>query len=287
VVSSPPVGPAAPPLAGAVAVPADAAAPDDGAGVEGAMDGVTDGTVDGVIDGATVDTLLRGRVTLFQPERGFRSSLDPLLLARFLAPPFGRFLDIGCGTGALSFALAAIDPESTGVAVEIQPRLARLAAAGRERNGLTARLEMVEGDVRRLSARLGAARFDLVATNPPFRPIAGGVASPDEERALANHEVALTLDQWLDVAAAAVRPAGRVGVVYAADRLPELLAGLAARALQPVRLRCVHPRADRPAGRVLVEAQRASRRPLAIEPPLVVHEAGGGFTAEARRMLEG
>jgi tRNA1(Val) A37 N6-methylase TrmN6 len=236
--------------------------------------------------GATVDTLLRGRVTLLQPERGFRSSLDPVLLARFLEPPFGRFLDIGCGTGALSFTLAAIDPAAHGTAVEIQPRLARLAAAGRDRNGLGGRVEIVEGDIRRLAARIGAARFDLVATNPPFRPVEGGVSSPDEERAVAHHEVALTLEQWLDAAALAVRPGGRVGVVYAAPRLAELLAGLAARALQPVRLRCVHPRADRPAGRVLVEAQRASRRPLVIEPPLVVHaDDGGAFTAEVAQML--
>ena len=37
-------------------------------------------------DEITTDTLLRGRVTLLQPRRGFRSSLDPVLLARFLAP---------------------------------------------------------------------------------------------------------------------------------------------------------------------------------------------------------
>src|SRR6185295_14022809 len=87
-------------------------------------------------DDVTTDTLLRGRVTLLQPRRGFRSSLDPVLLARFLAPPFGYFLDIGCGTGALAFTLAAIDGAASGVGVELQPRLARLAAAGRDRNGL-------------------------------------------------------------------------------------------------------------------------------------------------------
>src|SRR5437764_7444189 len=99
-------------------------------------------------DDTTVDTLLRGRVTLLQPKRGFRSSLDPVLLARFLAPPYGRFLDIGCGTGALSFSLLAGDARATGAGVELQPRLARLAALGRERNGVGERFTMIEGDVR-------------------------------------------------------------------------------------------------------------------------------------------
>jgi tRNA1(Val) A37 N6-methylase TrmN6 len=230
-------------------------------------------------------------VTLFQPQRGFRSSLDPVLLARFIAPPLGRFVDIGCGTGALSFMLMAVDPAASGVGVELQPRLAQLAAAGRDSNQLAGRLEIIEGDVRRLVSqrrdpRLRGGGFDLVATNPPFRPVARGLSSPDEERALANHEVALSLAEWLDCAAELVRPGGRVGVIYPAERLAELLAGMSARELQPVRLRTVHPHADRPARRVLVEAQRASRRALTIEPPLVVHAADGNrFTPEVDRML--
>jgi tRNA1Val (adenine37-N6)-methyltransferase len=237
--------------------------------------------------GTTVDTLLRGRVTLIQPQRGFRSSLDPVLLARFLAPPFGRFVDIGCGTGALSFTLLADDADATGVGVELQPRLARLAARGREHNRFGERFEIREGDVRTLAGALAARPFDLVATNPPFRPLARGLSSPDEERALANHEVALSLSEWLDCAVALVRPGGRLGVVYPAGRVAELLAGMTARDLSPVRLRSVHPFAGRAAGRVLVEAQRGSRRTLTIEPSLIVHSGQGNrFTAEAETMLD-
>src|SRR6185436_3580531 len=58
----------------------------------------------------TADTLRAGRVRIFQPARGARMSLDPVLLEGFLAPPHGRFLDIGCGSGALSFLLLARDP---------------------------------------------------------------------------------------------------------------------------------------------------------------------------------
>src|SRR5437764_8360012 len=108
-------------------------------------------------DDTTVDTLLRGRVTLLQPKRGFRSSLDPILLARFLAPPHGRFLDIGCGAGALSFTLLADDPAARGLGIELQPRLARLADLGRAHNRVGERFEVVEGDVRALARGLPAA----------------------------------------------------------------------------------------------------------------------------------
>jgi tRNA1Val (adenine37-N6)-methyltransferase len=235
----------------------------------------------------TVDTLLGGRVTLLQPAHGFRASLDPILLASFVAPPFGRFLDIGCGTGAVSFVLLARDPAATGVGVELQAPLAALATEARARNDWIDRLDVRTGDVRALARELGAARFDLVITNPPFRPVGDGNVSPHEARALSNHEVTLTLAEWVDVAARNVRPGGRVAVIFPADRALELGAALRAHDLSPARLRFVHPRADRPAGRVLVEAVRAGRAPVVVEPPLVVHGEGEGerFTPEVSRML--
>jgi len=209
-------------------------------------------------DDVTIDTLLRGRVTLVQPARGFRSSIDPLLLAAFVRPPFGRFVDIGCGTGALAFALAALDPEATGVAVEIQPRLARLAARGLARNAFATRLALVEADVRQAAGgpSLPEATFDLVATNPPYRAVGGGFVSPDGERARANHEVTLKLAEWLDAAAALVRTGGLVAAVFVAARHDELLAQMRARALAPRRLRFVHARLDEAPSRILVEAVR-------------------------------
>ena len=224
-------------------------------------------------------------MVIHQPARGMRISLDPVLLAGFIGAPYGRFLDIGAGTGALSFLLLARDPGATGVGVELQPRLAALAARGREDNGWSDRWELIQGDVRAISEQLPAAGFDLVATNPPYRLLADSNPSPDEERALAHHEIALRLPEWLAVAARAVRPGGRVAAVLPAQRTREVLTELHERGLGSVRLRSVYPYADRPASRVLVQAERGGRRPFLIEPPLVVHAPGGGYTAEIARML--
>jgi tRNA1Val (adenine37-N6)-methyltransferase len=235
----------------------------------------------------TEDTLLQGRVHLIQPRHGFRSSLDPLLLAAFIAPPIGRFVDVGCGTGALSFLLAEKDPSASGIAIDIQARLAELARRGNARNGFEARLDILTGDVRASVGRapLARAAFDLVATNPPYRPAEGGVTSPDPERAQANHELSLSLPEWLDCATRLLRPAGRLAVIYPADRLAPLLTGCEARRLSVARLRLVHAHADRPACRVLLEARLQGRQTLTVEPPLVLHESDGTFRAEVRGML--
>lgn len=236
----------------------------------------------------TTDTLLRGRVTLLQPARGYRSSLDPILLAAFVKPPFGRFVDIGCGTGALGFLLAATDDNATGVGVEIQPRLALLATAGLARNAFANRIEILKADVRTAigDPPLDRGGFDLVLTNPPYRVVSSGVPSPHPERAQAHHEVTLTLDEWLNAAAELVTDTGRLAVIYPAERMRDLVSGLESRGLMPGRLRLVHTRLERVASRVLVEAhaRHGPESPL-VEPALVLHQPDGEYTLEVRHML--
>jgi len=237
-------------------------------------------------DDITADALLKGRVRLYQPARGARMSLDPILLAGFVAPPYGRFLDIGCGTGPLSFLLLATDPEAHGVGVEIQLRLAALARRGRNDNGWTERLEIVEGDVRMMGAHLGDASFDLVITNPPYRTVESSPPSPNRERALAFNEIALRLKEWVEVAARVVRPGGRVAAIMPADRSSEVRRALAAAGLRPFRTRLVHPRLGEPASRILIEARKGGVDDgVLLFETLIVHEPDGRFTPEIRRML--
>lgn len=232
----------------------------------------------------TYDTLLRGRVKLVQPSRGFRASLDPVLLGSFVETPCGRFLDIGCGTGALAFVVLARDPRATGMGIEIQPRLAQLAAQGARANEFTGRFEVRTGDARAPGV-VPTGAFDLVITNPPFRLVGSGVLPTNDERRTANHEVSLTLTQWLDVATAAAAPGGRLAVIYAANRTAELRAGLTAHGWVLRRLRAVVSRTGEMARRVLIEAdRRLADRSCQEEAPLVVH-GNGTYAPEVRRML--
>ena len=246
-------------------------------------------------DEITHDTLLRGRVKLLQPKHGFRSSLDPVLLAGFLAPPFGRFLDIGCATGALSFLLLARDLAARGVGVEIQPRLAALAQRGCADNGFAERFRVVTGDVRAKDT-VSPGTFDLVAANPPFRPVGTGVLPPLSEKALANHEVSLSLAEWLDVAAGALVPGGRLATIFPFDRLDELRVALNERGFAVQRRRAVVPRIGESPSRILLEARRELSPGLAAlcspadsalsdpERPLIVHD-DSGYSPEVRHML--
>jgi len=221
-------------------------------------------------------------LTLWQPRAGYRFSLDPLLLVDFVTPPYGRIVDFCAGCGVVGLGLSARDEHAQATLVEIQERLATLARRNAEDNGMSARVEVRRHDLRAL--RDVGAQFDVAVANPPYRTLDEGPASPDAEIATAQHELEVTLAEVVGAMRRALVPGGRAALVYPAARVAALLAALADAGLRPLRARFVHPRADEPANRVLVEAHKGARGPLVVEPPLVVRDANG-YTAEAARLL--
>lgn len=93
-------------------------------------------------------------------DRSFGALADRLNAAILdVAPETGRALDIGCGAGATSLALAAARPHLSVTGADLSPNL--LAAARGRAAGL-ANLDFVEGDVLRTGAAI--APVDLMVS---------------------------------------------------------------------------------------------------------------------------
>jgi len=225
-------------------------------------------------------TLLGGRVRFTQRESGYRSAIDPILLAAACPEGARTALDLGCGAGAASLALMARLPEIRVTGVEIDEGLAELAAANAAANGWQARFTAHAGD----AAAYAGRDHDLVLCNPPYLDAARADPSPDPARARADVEGGLPLAGWIDAALTALAPRGTLVFVQRADRLADLLAGLDARAGAFV-VFPLWPRAGEPARRILVRARKGVRTPLAIAAGLVLHETGGGYTRAAEAIL--
>lgn len=81
----------------------------------------------------------------------------------------GALLELGTGTGAIAIALLHALAEWTGAAVDRSPQAVRLAQRNAARNGLTERLDVVEGDFRKPAALgLPGKDYDVVVSNPPY-----------------------------------------------------------------------------------------------------------------------
>lgn len=228
------------------------------------------------------DALLGGRLRLFQPAQGYRAAIDPVLLAAAVpAQPGERLLELGLGSGAAALCLLSRVPGCRVAGLELQPELAALARRNAATNGLAGRLEVVEGDLRRLPAGLGRG-YDRVFANPPFHDEAR--PSPLAQRAAAHHAAAGELSDWVAAGLRCLRPQGTLSLILRSDRLPEALAALAGRAGE-FRVLPLWPKPGRPARRLLLQARKGGRAPLVLLAGMLLHEADGRFTLAAQAVL--
>jgi tRNA1(Val) A37 N6-methylase TrmN6 len=95
-----------------------------------------------------------------------------------------------------------------------------------------------------------------------------------------------TLAQWLRTADRLLHPGGAVTLIWRADGLSEVLAGLSAD-FGAVAVLPVHPKPASPAIRVLVRAVKANGPPLSLLPGFFLNDAAGKPTASAEAVLRG
>jgi tRNA1Val (adenine37-N6)-methyltransferase len=245
----------------------------------------------------TVDAVCRGQITVVQPRRGYRFSIDSLLLADLVTAgpadsmPGRRVVDLGAGCGVIGLLVARRRPDAQVTLVELQPEMAALAVRGAELSQLQDRVTVLRADLRQLGkgpgrpAQLDGATVDLIVSNPPYEPRGRGTENPQAGRATARHQRHCAIDELMAAARRLLRPQGLLAVVYPAADLPGLLAAAAAEKLGAERLRPVASRAGEAATRVMVVLRKGGRRPLVLEPALVLYEATGAYSTEARRAL--
>jgi tRNA1Val (adenine37-N6)-methyltransferase len=227
-------------------------------------------------------------LTLHQSPHGYRFALEAFLLAAFVpAPAPAPLIDLGTGCGVVALFLARRFPHLCCIGLEIQRALVVLARQNVVCNGLERQIGIVQGDMRQVSSLFPAGLFGTVVCNPPYRAVGHGRLNPHPEKAIARHELTVTLPQLVQAARHLLRRRGLLVMVYHPTRLSELFAQLEAAHLRPRRMRLVHATQQAPASMVLVEAIRDGRDALIVLPPLWVYEASGNYTAEMQAIFQG
>jgi tRNA1Val (adenine37-N6)-methyltransferase len=223
------------------------------------------------------ETFLDGRVKITQPEAGFRSGLDAVMLAAAVPARDGQTgLELGAGAGTASLCLLARVPGMVLTGVEIDNNLAALAHDNAAANGMTARF--VAADIFALPSDL-KHDFDQVFCNPPFH--GEGQASPDTARATALMDQG-RLEDWLKLGLQRTVSGGFFTAILRADRLPLALAALPEKGVAAFPL---WPRAGEAPKRVIVQARKGSGAAFALLPGLVLHQQDGSWTQEAEDVL--
>lgn len=216
----------------------------------------------------TRDDFLGGRLRVWQPARGYRAGIDPVLLAAAVPARAGEaVLELGCGVAVASLCLGARVADLALTGLEVQPDYADLARRNAAENGQP--MIVITGDLATMPAVLKAQQFDHVMANPPYFKGEGRAAAADagREMALAG---ATPLSAWVAAAARRLRPRGRATFIQRADRLPELLTAMADH-LGSLHVQPLVPRSGRPARLVIAHGLKGGRGGFRLAAPLTLH----------------
>jgi len=217
--------------------------------------------------GETVDTFLNGRLRIIQSQKGYRFSVDALLLADFaILEDEDIVVDLGAGCGIISLLLAVQKEPGLVVGLELQNDLVSQAQRNVALNKLEQKVAIMQGDLR--NPPLPPRSADIVVCNPPYRTARNGRINPDVGKAIARHEIAVSLDAILAASATLLKRKGRLFLIYPANRMAELLTKMRRARLEPKRLQLVFPDSASEAKLALIEGRVQARPGLKVLPPI-------------------
>ncbi len=225
--------------------------------------------------------LLNGRIRYAQPATGFRSGIEPVLLAATIPARTGqRVLEGGTGAGAALLCLNARVPGILGCGVEIDPDQIARARANAIANEMPDSI-FINGLI---ETHVPDTPFDHAFANPPYH-LAPGTDSPDPGRQRAKSGSASLLMDWARALAKPLKHRGTLTFILPAASLPACLAAMAAADCPVAAILPLWPKAGAPAKLTIVRGIKGSRTPPQLLPGLTLHAPDGRFTPEADAIL--
>lgn len=222
----------------------------------------------------TLDTFFDGTLKVLQKKKGYRFSIDAILLSQFIhIRKNEKAIDLGTGCGILPLLLSKITKGRSFIGVEIQKSLAECAQRNVTLNHLEERISILHQDYRELKNIFPSGSFDVVFSNPPYQRLRTGRINLSEEKAIARHEINGTIHELTQVASYLLRQKGRCYLIFSSSRFVDLVVALRKSQLEPKRLQLIYPKPRDPSRFVLIESIKASGVELTIMPPMILHDS--------------
>ena len=191
------------------------------------------------------------------------------------------------GTGIVPLLLEKCVPAGVSfTAIEIQEKYAALAKKSVELNGLSDKIKIVQGDIKNAGELFAKHSFNVITCNPPYMIDAHGKGNELDALTIARHEVLCTLEDVVAAADSLLATHGRFFMIHRPFRLPEIFSSLEKHKMEMKRMRLIQPFAGKEPNLVLIEARKNAKRRLTIEPPLVVRNDDGEYTAEIKEIYD-
>ncbi len=236
--------------------------------------------------GERLESLQWGDLAVIQGVKGYRFTEDSVIIANLLRAKAGdTVVDLGCGCGVIGI-LAAGKKGTAVIGVELQSVLADRARRGAEISGLASRMSVINADIKACVSILGESVCEVVVSNPPYYKANSGGISPNEEIAIAKHEVKITLQEVVEVGAKLLKAGGLFYVIIPTERQKEIEAVAARCGMSMQEIVYLVAKDGRPPERMIAIMYKGKGGEVKIDR-LVMRTASGELTAETARLYNG
>lgn len=225
--------------------------------------------------------VLNKAIRLKQPENGFRTCLDSVLLAAScLIKPREHVLDLGCGVGGAGLCVLYRVPDTHMTGLEIQEDHIHIARDNAALNKVAGRADFLHKDIRAYKTAIG---FDHVICNPPYMEDGSHLPSPHERKARA-HGADTSLQDWIDCAYRSLKPGGSLSMIHRADKADKILHAMGKR-FGGIEFIPLWPKAGVQAKRIIIRGLKDRKSPAHVYPGLVLHKENGEYTEQTEYIL--
>jgi len=237
-------------------------------------------------DAIELTYFLKGKLKVFQPKKGYRFSIDALLLGYFLKlKPKEKILEVCAGSGIISLIALYRFPKCKIFSLEIEDLLTKIIFLNAEEN-FKGKLLPIRGDI--LKPPFKENFWDVIFCNPPYFKIGSGRENIDTMENLARRKNPDFFTDFIKIIKRLLKNRGRLYLIFSAYRFSELIFLLKKEGLEPKRLRLVHSYPEGPAKFTLVEAIKQGGEETIILPPLYIYtKPSGEYTEELKSWLNG
>ena len=233
-----------------------------------------------IIEDETLEDLPSVNCKIIQKKKGFRFTVDSILLVNFLKLKKNtNLLDIGTGTGIMPLLLCRKEEINLITAVEIETEIAKMFEKTIEINSLESKIKLINIDIKNYKEK----PFNMIISNPPYMKLNEGYVSPHDYRAGARHEVNLDLKELLINGKRLLKNGGSFNLVYRTNRFMEVLDEAKILNLNVKRIRFIYSKPNQSSDLFMIEMIKGFKCACVVEEPLYIYNEHGEYTEELKK----
>ena len=234
-----------------------------------------------------IDDLQINNLKIIQNKNGFCFGIDSVLLANFAGDikKNSKVIDLGTGTGIISFLILAKNNINHVTGVEVQEEVAEMAERSIKLNNLQNQFNIINCNIKNILKYVERNSYDVVVTNPPYKKLNTGGKNEDEKKLISRHEILADIFDFIKASKEVLKDKGTLYLVHRPERLADIIVALRENKIEPKKIQFVYSKKDSAEAKlVLIKAVKNSGNFLKIEHPMYIYDNRGKYTEEVLKI---